>query len=63
MEVIKRNLIGRVDSVRTSFIELRKLKRKELLFIFWRKKLVSRNLIIISVYIIIVTLLHIATDR
>ena len=31
--------------------------------IFWRKKLVSRNLIIISVYIIIVTLLHIATDR
>ena len=38
MEVIKRNLIGRVDSVRTSFIELRKLKRKELLFIFWRNK-------------------------
>ena len=30
--------------------------------IFERKKLVSRNLIIISVYIIIVTLLHIATD-
>ena len=30
---------------------------------FGEKKLVSRNLIIISVYIIIVTLLHIATDR
>ena len=38
MEVIKRNLIGRVDSVRTSFIELRKLKRRELLFIFFGEK-------------------------